>query len=185
MYWSSRSGLSRSATVIFSNYSSVWIILAILKHLLTVRNMELLQWWQFIAYHITHRLESACRDCKLVNLHRLSKHQPQIKVVFTEMVVWYWNSPGFYVPLYIWLLACLEVPLCNNFQRAAVDAYFEAQLDPAMTSDRTLSRLGTPQMDHATLAAKLADCQLPYSKETEILYQEHKANFNRWMFLLW
>ena len=62
--------------------------------------------------------------------------------------------------------------------------YFEAHSGSAMTSDHTLSRLDTPQMDSQQLNSTLAGMDKNYATEIGELYDEYGSLFKKWMFHL-
>ena len=66
-----------------------------------------------------------------------------------------------------------------------MESYFDAQNLPTVTSDRTLSKLETPRMDQEQLNEALEGVELPYKHERENLNQEYRAQFNKWMYLMW
>ena len=86
--------------------------------------------------------------------------------------------------MFFFFRCILSLLFCQQPQ--SLDAYFEAQQDGiGLTSDRTLARLDTPCMDQETLAEVLKGTEVGYRKERKILYKDHQAQFNKWMFLLW
>ncbi len=64
------------------------------------------------------------------------------------------------------------------------EEYFEAHSGMAMTSDHTLSRLDTPQMDSQQLQSTLAGMANDYATEIGELYDEYASLFKKWMFHL-
>ncbi|XP_033099328.1 origin recognition complex subunit 2-like, partial [Anneissia japonica] len=60
--------------------------------------------------------------------------------------------------------------------------YFVAHSDRTVTSDRTLARLKNPKMSSQHLKSMLHSAPTSHVEDTELLYQEHRGIFNRWMF---
>ncbi|KAA0707367.1 Origin recognition complex subunit 2 [Triplophysa tibetana] len=66
-----------------------------------------------------------------------------------------------------------------------VDEYFEAHSSSkVLTSDRTLQKLQTPQLDRETLLSLLAEKPQCYAEEIKQLNEKHEKNFNKWMLQL-
>ncbi|OWF46942.1 origin recognition complex subunit 2-like [Mizuhopecten yessoensis] len=66
-----------------------------------------------------------------------------------------------------------------------VESYFDIHSSSAvLTSDRTLARLGSAKMDREGLNRVLQQVPTDDNCESEKMYQEHRENFNTWMFQL-
>ncbi|XP_056148944.1 origin recognition complex subunit 2 [Lampris incognitus] len=70
-------------------------------------------------------------------------------------------------------------------QPSLVEEYFEAHgSSKVLTSDRTLQRLHTPQLDRETLLQLLDNKLSCYSSEIQQLHSKHKKHFSKWMLQL-
>ncbi|XP_069138400.1 origin recognition complex subunit 2-like [Argopecten irradians] len=66
-----------------------------------------------------------------------------------------------------------------------IQSYFDIHASSAVhTSDRTLARLGSSKMDQEGLNKVLQDVTADENCESEKMYQEHRENFNNWMYQL-
>jgi hypothetical protein len=67
-----------------------------------------------------------------------------------------------------------------------VEAYFDAHsTSSVLTSDRTLSRLDHPRMDHEALAGVLCGLENAYKDECSALLAQYRSQYEQWMFMLW
>ncbi|ESO93490.1 hypothetical protein LOTGIDRAFT_161593 [Lottia gigantea] len=70
------------------------------------------------------------------------------------------------------------------YARATTNAedYFDLHSEGAVTSDRTLSKLETPRLDHEALSKLLKNVTTSHPKHTKEMLEDHSSQFSRWMF---
>ena len=74
--------------------------------------------------------------------------------------------------------------MVHVYQSATVEAYFDAQSEATVTSDRTLAKLAMPRMDQQTLTMALQGVDIGLATERAQLTDYYAGQFDKWMYWL-